>query len=48
MLLHLRIFNKADDQQFPRFITALYTVFNLAKGEIMIANAGHPEPFRTM
>lgn len=46
VLKHLndKILPLADDANFPRFITAVYTVFNLSKGEIMIANAGHPEP----
>ena len=46
VLRHLndKIIPLADDANFPRFVTAVYTVFNLSKGEIMIANAGHPEP----
>ncbi|MCZ6672361.1 MAG: SpoIIE family protein phosphatase [Verrucomicrobia bacterium] len=46
VLRHLneKIIPLADDNAFPRFITAVYTVFNLSKGEIVIANAGHPEP----
>ena len=34
----------AEDQEFPRFVTALYTVIDLDSGEIRIANAGHPAP----
>lgn len=34
----------AEDPEFPRFVTALYTVINLDNGEIRIANAGHPPP----
>ncbi|OUW16861.1 MAG: hypothetical protein CBD18_06005 [Opitutales bacterium TMED158] len=34
----------AEDQEFPRFVTALYTVINLDSGEIRISNAGHPAP----
>jgi sigma-B regulation protein RsbU (phosphoserine phosphatase) len=46
VLRHLndKIIPLADDNAFPRFITAVYTVFNLEKGEIRISNAGHPEP----
>lgn len=46
VLKHLndKIIPLADDANFPRFVTAVYTVFNLSKGEILIANAGHPEP----
>lgn len=42
--LNDKIIPLADDNAFPRFITAVYTVFNLEKGEITIANVGHPEP----
>jgi phosphoserine phosphatase RsbU/P len=42
--LNEKLIPLADDENFPRFVTAVYTVFNLKKGEIMIANAGHPEP----
>ena len=34
----------AEDDEFPRFVTALYTVIDLDKGEVRIANAGHPAP----
>ncbi|MDE0767305.1 MAG: SpoIIE family protein phosphatase [Opitutaceae bacterium] len=34
----------AEDEEFPRFVTALYTVIDLDKGEVHIANAGHPAP----
>lgn len=34
----------AEDQEFPRFVTALYTVIDLDNGQIRIANAGHPAP----
>ena len=46
VLKHLneKIIPLADDANFPRFITAVYSVFDLSKGEILIANAGHPEP----
>lgn len=46
VLQHLndKIIPLADDNSFPRFITAVYSVFNLDRGEIQIANAGHPEP----
>ena len=42
--LNDKIIPLADSKDFPRFVTAVYTVFNLTKGEISIANAGHPEP----
>jgi phosphoserine phosphatase RsbU/P len=46
VLSHLndKIIPLAESKDFPRFVTAVYTVFNLKKGEITIANAGHPEP----
>ncbi len=46
VLRHLndKLIPLAEDEDFPRFVTAVYTVFNLSKGEISIANAGHPEP----
>lgn len=34
----------AEDSEFPRFVTALYTVIDLNTGDIRIANAGHPAP----
>ncbi len=34
----------AEDPEFPRFVTALYTVIDLDQGEVKIANAGHPAP----
>lgn len=46
VLRHLndKIVPLADDSLFPRFVTAVYTVFDLEKGEIQVCNAGHPEP----
>ena len=42
--LNDKIIPLAESKDFPRFVTAVYTVFNLKKGKISIANAGHPEP----
>lgn len=46
VLMHLneKIIPLAEGKDFPRFVTAVYTVFNLETGEITVANAGHPEP----
>jgi sigma-B regulation protein RsbU (phosphoserine phosphatase) len=34
----------AEDERFPRFVTALYTVIDLDNGEVRLANAGHLAP----
>ena len=34
----------AEDPEFPRFVTALYTVIDLNSGSVLLANAGHPAP----
>lgn len=34
----------AEDPEFPRFVTALYTVIDLNSGIVRLANAGHPAP----
>jgi len=34
----------AEDPEFPRFVTALYTVIDLNSGNVLLANAGHPAP----
>ncbi len=34
----------AEDPEFPRFVTALYTVIDLNTGIVRLANAGHPAP----
>ena len=34
----------AEDPEFPRFVTALYTVIDLNTGNVRLANAGHPAP----
>ena len=46
VLQHLndKIIPLAEGEDFPRFVTAVYTVFDLESGEITVANAGHPEP----
>ncbi len=34
----------AEDPEFPRFVTALYTMIDLNSGDVLLANAGHPAP----
>ena len=34
----------AEDPEFPRFVTALYTVVDLNIGNVRLASAGHPAP----
>ncbi len=48
VLAHLneKLIPLAEDKAFPRFVTAVYSVIDLAKGEISIANAAHPDPLR--
>lgn len=48
VLAHLndKLIPLAEDKAFPRFVTAVYSVIDLARGEISIANAGHPDPLR--
>lgn len=43
-LLNNSLCSLAEDQEFPRFVTAVYIVFDLAAGTACIANAGHPHP----
>lgn len=46
VLQHLNetIISLAEDEEFPRFVTAAYITVDLEKGEATIANAGHPTP----
>lgn len=34
----------AEDEEFPRFVTAVYMTVDLKTGEANLANAGHPTP----
>ncbi|MEM9159813.1 MAG: SpoIIE family protein phosphatase [Verrucomicrobiota bacterium] len=34
----------AEDEEFPRFVTSVYSVIDLDQGLIRMANAGHPTP----
>lgn len=42
--LNKRLCALAEDQEFPRFTTAVYLTLDLDTGEARIANAGHPGP----
>ncbi|MCH6255197.1 SpoIIE family protein phosphatase [Puniceicoccaceae bacterium K14] len=46
LLKHLNdnLVQLAENDEFPRFVTAVYSVINLEKGRIRMANAGHPMP----
>ncbi|MBC2606920.1 SpoIIE family protein phosphatase [Pelagicoccus albus] len=46
VLQHLNetLISLAEDEEFPRFVTAAYLIVDLDKGEAVIANAGHPCP----
>lgn len=46
VLRHLNetILSLAEDEEFPRFVTAAYLIVDLEKGEAILANAGHPCP----
>lgn len=46
VLQHLNetILSLAEDEEFPRFVTAAYLIVDLSKGEAIMANAGHPCP----
>lgn len=46
LLRHLNdnLVQLAEDEEFPRFVTAVYSVINLKKGRVRMANAGHPVP----
>lgn len=46
VLQHLNetIISLAEDEEFPRFVTAVYMTIDLATGDAAIANAGHPSP----
>lgn len=39
-----RLCSLAEDQDFPRFTTAVYLTLNLETGSARVANAGHPGP----
>lgn len=43
VLQHLNqtLISLAEDEEFPRFVTAAYLTADLSKGEVVIANAGH-------
>lgn len=42
--LNKRLCSLAEDQEFPRFTTAVYLTLDLETGLARIANAGHPGP----
>ncbi len=42
--LNKRLCSLAEDQEFPRFTTAVYLTLDLESGEARVANAGHPGP----
>ncbi|MDQ8198970.1 SpoIIE family protein phosphatase [Pelagicoccus enzymogenes] len=42
--LNKRLCSLAEDQEFPRFTTAVYLILDLETGEARVANAGHPGP----
>lgn len=42
--LNQNLVKLAEDPEFPRFVTALYTVIDLNTGVVRLANAGHPAP----
>ena len=42
--LNRNLVNLAEDDEFPRFVTAAYCVVNLRNGNVSMANAGHPVP----
>ncbi|MDQ8185480.1 SpoIIE family protein phosphatase [Pelagicoccus sp. SDUM812002] len=42
--LNKRLCSLAEDQEFPRFTTAVYLTLDLDTGEARVANAGHPGP----
>lgn len=46
VLQHLNetILSLAEDDEFPRFVTAAYLIVDLANGDVTLANAGHPCP----
>lgn len=42
--LNRRLCSLAEDQEFPRFTTAVYLILDLDTREARVANAGHPGP----
>ncbi|MDQ8186444.1 SpoIIE family protein phosphatase [Pelagicoccus sp. SDUM812002] len=46
VLQHLNetILSLAEDEEFPRFVTAAYLIVDLEHGEAIMANGGHPCP----
>ena len=46
VLQHLNetLLSLAEDEEFPRFVTAVYMTIDLQTGEALLANAGHPPP----
>lgn len=46
VLQHLNetLVSLAEDEEFPRFVTAVYMTVDLKTGEANLANAGHPTP----
>ncbi|MDQ8180542.1 SpoIIE family protein phosphatase [Pelagicoccus sp. SDUM812005] len=42
--LNKRLCSLAEDQEFPRFTTAVYLTLDLDTGQARVANAGHPGP----
>lgn len=44
--LNRNLYKLAEDEEFPRFVTAVYCVVNLKNGNVGMANAGHPIPLR--
>ncbi|MBC2608170.1 SpoIIE family protein phosphatase [Pelagicoccus albus] len=42
--INKRLCSLAEDQEFPRFTTAIYFTIDLENGSARIANAGHPSP----
>lgn len=44
--INKRLCSLAEDQEFPRFTTAVYLTLDLQNGIARIANAGHPTPLQ--
>ncbi|MBK1878120.1 SpoIIE family protein phosphatase [Pelagicoccus mobilis] len=42
--LNKRLCALAEDQEFPRFTTAVYLILDIENGTARVANAGHPGP----
>lgn len=45
--LNKRLCTLAEDQEFPRFTTAVYLTLDLETGKARVANGGHPGPLWT-